>query len=188
MEIACQEILYVDSIHSFESIEMGNSGRPFPAPAHKTHHACAEQSAHADWSGRRTPRSVDDGTGAPGTRRAFSSAMPYRPKRTFRQRRANSSDSDDAQEPCEEAGTPGQPATPGQEEEEPPSSGQRAEVTERTLKIRARRMRGRVWASSRRAGGTAPQTDVCAGAAGDSGGLRHGRGYVGVVLECGRGL
>ncbi|XP_049640813.1 intron Large complex component GCFC2 [Suncus etruscus] len=91
--------------------------------------------------------------------------MAHRPKRTFRQRRADSSDSDDAQEPCEEVGTPGQQATPGQEEKEPPSSGQRAEVTERTLKPRARRMRGRVWASSRRAGGTAPQADVCAGAA-----------------------
>lgn len=94
--------------------------------------------------------------------------MAHRPKRTFRQRRADSSDSDDAPEPCEEAGTPGQRATPGQEEE-PPSSGPRAEVTERTLKTRTRRMRGRVWASSRRAGGTAPQADVCAGAAGDSG-------------------
>lgn len=124
--------------------------------------------AHADWSGRRAPRSVDGGTGALRTRRAFSSAMAHRPKRTFRQRRADSSDSDDAPEPCEEAGTPGQRATPGQEEE-PPSSGPRAEVTERTLKTRTRRMRGRVWASSRRAGGTAPQADVCAGAAGDSG-------------------
>uniref|UniRef100_A0A673UCZ2 GC-rich sequence DNA-binding factor 2 n=1 Tax=Suricata suricatta TaxID=37032 RepID=A0A673UCZ2_SURSU len=81
--------------------------------------------------------------------------MAHRPKRTFRQRRARSSDSEDAEEPSAEPGGPEEQAASGPTEEGPPSGAGRAEVADR--RVRARGPRGRVWASSRRAAGTAPR-------------------------------
>nr|XP_012417218.1 PREDICTED: GC-rich sequence DNA-binding factor 2 isoform X1 [Odobenus rosmarus divergens] len=85
--------------------------------------------------------------------------MAYRPKRTFRQRRAHSSDSDGAEEPSSEPGAPEEQAAPGLTEEGPPSGGGRAEVTARRVRGRGPRGRGRVWASSRRATAAAPRAE-----------------------------
>nr|XP_025724098.1 GC-rich sequence DNA-binding factor 2 isoform X2 [Callorhinus ursinus] len=90
--------------------------------------------------------------------------MAYRPKRTFRQRRAHSSDSDGAEEPSSEPGAPEEQAAPGLTEEGPPSGGGRVEVTARRVRGRGRgRGRGRVWASSRRVAGAAPRAEGGAG-------------------------
>ncbi|XP_012587041.1 PREDICTED: GC-rich sequence DNA-binding factor 2 isoform X2 [Condylura cristata] len=86
--------------------------------------------------------------------------MAHRPKRTFRQRRADSSDSDGSQEPPAEGGAAGEQASPSFAEEESPLGGRCATVTERPLRARGSRGRGRVWASSRRSKEAAPHADA----------------------------
>lgn len=97
--------------------------------------------------------------------------MAQRPKRTFRQRRAPSSDSDDAAEPSAEPGAPGEQEAPGPTEEGPSSGGGRAGVADWRVRARGPRGRGRVWASSRRAAGTAPRADGGTGVPGEAGRL-----------------
>ncbi|XP_054557734.1 intron Large complex component GCFC2 isoform X4 [Talpa occidentalis] len=85
--------------------------------------------------------------------------MAHRPKRTFRQRRTDSSDSDGSQESPAEAGAPAEQAASGRAEAGSPFAGRREAVTERPLRARGPRGRGRVWASSRRCKEAAPHED-----------------------------
>ncbi|XP_042555670.1 intron Large complex component GCFC2 isoform X3 [Dipodomys spectabilis] len=91
--------------------------------------------------------------------------MAHRPPRTFRRRQADSSDSEGADDQSTEpAAVPkGQAATPGRMEDG--AAAGRAEAAARPRRARGARGRGRVWASSRRAGpGAARPAEGGAGA------------------------